>query len=256
MIRRTTGLLLLAAAAACSGAGKEAGQSADSTARDIQMVELDSTAALNDRPQASGSGTATAAAPKPKAAAPAPAPAPAAVARTLDSGTVVSATADDSLHSRHNKVGDAFHATVAADVKDSRGRVVIPAGSVVTFTVAVLAPAENKGDKDGKLRLEAHEITIDGKTVALSGLARRLDVEHTVEGRGVTGGDVAKAGGATAGGAIVGGVVGGKTGAIVGGVVGAGAGTAIAVQTADRDVVVRPGMAVNFSLLLPLTVVR
>jgi hypothetical protein len=254
MIRRTTGLLLLAAATACGGAGKEAGQAADSTARDIQMVELDSTAALNDRPQASGSGTATATAtataPKPKPAAPAP------VARSLDSGTVVSATADDSLHSRHNKVGDAFHATVAADVKDSRGRVVIPAGSVVTFKVAVLAPAENKGDEDGKLRLEAREVTIDGKTVALSGLARRVDVEHTVEGRGVTGGDVAKAGGATAGGAVVGGVVGGKTGAIVGGVVGAGAGTAIAVQTADRDVVVRPGMAVKFSLLLPFTVVR
>jgi hypothetical protein len=254
MIRRTTGLLLLAAATACGGAGKEAGQAADSTARDIQMVELDSTAALNDRPQASGSGTATATAtataPKPKPAAPAP------VARSLDSGTVVSATADDSLHSRHNKVGDAFHATVAADVKDSRGRVVIPAGSVVTFKVAVLAPAENKGDEDGKLRLEAREVTIDGKTVALSGLARRVDVEHTVEGRGVTGGDVAKAGGATAGGAVVGGVVGGKTGAIVGGVVGAGAGTAIAVQTADRDVVVRPGMAVKFGLLLPFTVVR
>ena len=256
MIRRTTGLLLLAAATACGGAGKEAGQGADSTARDIQMVELDSTAALNDRPQASGSGTApataTATAPRPKPAAPAPAP----VARSLDSGTVISAMADDSLHSRHNKVGDAFHATVAADVKDSRGRVVIPAGSVVTFKVAVLAPAENKGDEDGKLRLEAREVTIDGKTVALSGLARRVDVEHTLEGRGVTGGDVAKAGGATAGGAVVGGVVGGKTGAIVGGVVGAGAGTAIAVRTADRDVVVRPGMAVNFSLVLPFTVVR
>lgn len=254
MIRRTTGLILLVAATACSGAGKEAAQGADSTARDLQMVEMDSTAALNDRPQA-GSGTVTATAPKPKPAAPAPnRPAPAAM--TLDSGTVVAATASDSLHSRHNKVGDAFHATVAVDVKDSRGRVVIPAGSVVTFKVAVLEPAENKGQDDGKLRLDAREITIDGKTVALSGLARRVDVEHAIEGRGVTGGDVAKAGGATAGGAVVGGVVGGKTGAIVGGVVGAGAGTAIAVRTADRDVVVRPGMAVNFQLLLPLTVTR
>jgi hypothetical protein len=249
MLRRTTGLILLAATTACGGAGKEAAQSADSTARNLQMVELDSTAPLNDRPQA-GSGTATAAAPKPRPAA------PARVTMTLDSGMVVAATASDSLHSRHNKVGDSFHATVATDVKDARGRVVIPAGSVVTFKVAVLEPAENKSQDDGKLRLDAREITIDGKTMALSGLARRVDVEHTIEGRGVTGGDVAKAGGATAGGAVVGGVIGGKTGAIVGGVVGAGAGTAIAVRTADRDVVVRPGMALSFQLLLPLTVTR
>jgi hypothetical protein len=254
MIRRTTGLILLAAATACGGAGKDTSQAADSTGRDLQMVELDSTAPMNDRPQA-GSGTATATATAPKPAAPA-ANRPAPVAMTLDSGTVVAATASDSLHSRHNKVGDSFHATVATDVKDARGRVVIPAGSVVTFKVAVLEPAENKGQDDGKLRLDARQITIDGRTVALSGLARRVDVEHLVEGRGVTGGDVAKAGGATAGGAVVGGVVGGKTGAIVGGVVGAGAGTAVAVRTADRDVVVRPGMAVNFQLLLPLTVTR
>ncbi|MDH4347249.1 MAG: hypothetical protein OEW17_00445 [Gemmatimonadota bacterium] len=175
---------------------------------------------------------------------------------TLDTGTVITATALDSLHSRHNKVGDLFRVTVAQDVKDAKGRVAVPTGSMVTFKVVAIAPAESKGDQEGKLRLEAREVIIDGKAIAVAGVARTIDVEHVIEGRGVTGGDVVKAGGTTAGGAVVGGVVGGKTGAIVGGVVGAAAGTAVAVQTADRDVVVRPGMSIKWRLLLPFTVTR
>lgn len=252
MIRKATGIVLLTAAAACGGGGSEGAQMADSASRDLSMVPMDSTQALNDRP-AAGTGAGSPSSSQPTPAAPAP---KRPVAMTVDSGTIVTASATDSLHSRHNKVGDLFRVTVTEDVKDARGRVAIPAGSVVTFRVVTLAPAENKGDEDGKIRLEARDITVDGKTSAFAAVARRVDVEHAIEGRGVTGGDVVKAGGGAAGGAVVGGAVGGKTGAIVGGVAGAAAGTAVAVQTADRDVVVRPGMGVRFTVTLPFSVTR
>jgi hypothetical protein len=255
MIGKTTGIILLAAATACSGAGRDAGQVADSTGRDLGMVQPDSNQPLNDRPVA-GAGTATSGAPAQK---PAPKPAPAAakpVAMTLDTGTVVTATAIDSLHSRHNKVGDSFRVTVSQDVKDAKGRVAVPSGSMVTFKVVAIEPAKSKSDTEGKIRLEAREVIIDGQAIAVAGVARTMDVEHVLEGQGVTAGGAARVGGGAAGGAVVGGVVGGKTGAIVGGVAGAAAGTAVAVQTADRDVVVRPGMSIKWRLLLPFTVTR
>jgi hypothetical protein len=53
----------------------------------------------------------------------------------------------------------------------------------------------------------------------------------------------------TAIGAIGGRLIGGNAkGAVIGGIVGAGAGTAVAVQTASRDVIVRPGTSVKITL--------
>jgi hypothetical protein len=169
---------------------------------------------------------------------------------------VVTATADDSLHSRHNHEGETFHATVAQDVKDARGNVVIPAGSQVSFRVAVLEAAPNKSAKDGKIRLQATEVVIDGTPRAISGQALTASVEHELVGQGVTAGGAARVGGGAAGGAIVGKVIGGKTGAIIGGIAGAAGGAVLASKTADRDVVVRPGMKVEFTLASDFTVTR
>jgi len=113
--------------------------------------------------------------------------------------------------------------------------------------VTALAPAENKSSKDGKLDFAVNTVTVNGRVYALD--AEVDPVEHVLKGRGVTGGDVAKVGAGTAIGAIGGRLIGGNTkGAVIGGLVGAGAGTAVAVQTADRDVVVRPGTAVRITL--------
>jgi len=266
-------VLALAALTGCGGKGDQQQAAADSLARDLQLAPAESTTALNDRPAPQPENAAPSApapkpaapkpaAPKPKpteppptAAAPKPA-APTPKALTLDSGVVVTATADDSLHSRHNKAGETFRATVADDVKDARGNVVIPAGSQVTFRVAILEPAPNKSAKDGKIRLEATEVTIDGESRAIAGAARTATIEHALEGQGVTAGGAARVGAGAAGGAIAGKVIGGKTGAIIGGIAGAAGGAVLASKTADRDVVVRPGMKVEFTLASDFTVTR
>ena len=129
--------------------------------------------------------------PKPPAAAPKPAPAPtpvgkriepipghpapgtetapaAAAAKELPAGTSFSASTDAEIRSQKNKVGDEVTATVGADVKDASGRVVIPAGSTVTLTIAEIRPSPNKSDNTGTLKLEPTTIAVPAPTFAMS----------------------------------------------------------------------------------------
>jgi outer membrane lipoprotein SlyB len=63
-------------------------------------------------------------------------------------------------------------------------------------------------------------------------------------------------GGGAVGGAILGKVIGGKTGAIVGGVAGAAGGAVAARQSADRDLIIRQGMKVSFTLASDFSITR
>ncbi len=237
MTRPHLATLSLAVLAACSGGGKSSSASADSLSRDLSRPEAPANNAMNDRP------TAT---PAPKAAKARPAKA-APTPRTLAAGTLIEAAIADSINSRHDKPGKTVTAAVARDVKDRAGRVVIPAGSLVTMTVTELAPAKSKSAADGKLALEVKSVNVRGRIYALD--ADVDPVAHELKGRGVTAGEVEKVGVGTAVGAIGGRIIGGNTkGAVIGGIMGAGAGTAVAVQTASRDVVVRPGTTVKITL--------
>lgn len=268
MTRKIFASIALFALAACGSKGEQQTAAADSLQRDLQLAPAESTTALNDQgtaapaPAPTTSAPAPAAttpAPKPKPTTPKPAPAPVAPApktMTLASGTTIDASANDSLHSRHNEVGELFHATIGADVKNAAGAVVIPAGSVVTFKVGMLKPAQNKSSKDGSILLNAENVTIDGQVFVLNASARTAAVEHALEGQGVTAGGAARVGGGAAAGAVGGQVVGGKTGAIIGGIAGAAGGAILASKTADRDVVVRPGNRVTFTLGADLTITR
>jgi hypothetical protein len=241
MTRTHFATLALAALAACSGGGKSSLAGADSLSRDLSRPQPEAGNALNDRPAgvAAKAPAPKTVASKPRAAAPSP--------RALGAGTLIEAAISDSINSRHDKAGKTVTAAVARDVKDRAGRVVIPAGSVVTLTVTELAPAKSKSAADGKLALQATSVNVKGRIYALD--ADVDPVAHELKGRGVTAGEVEKVGVGTAIGAIGGRIIGGNTkGAVIGGVVGAGAGTAVAVQTASRDVVVRPGTPVKITL--------
>lgn len=173
--------------------------------------------------------------------------------RTLSSGTSVEARIQDSLSSRHNKAGETLRATVSADVKDRYGQVAIPAGSPVQLRVAQLEAATNKSQADGKIALVVTSMTVRGQTYQISSTVN--PVPHQLVGRGVTVGEVEKAGGGAVIGAVAGRVIGGDTkGAVIGGAVGAAAGTAAAVHWASRDVVVTPGTMIVFALPQALTV--
>ena len=284
MSRTKLAALALLAAAACGRGDKRDVASADSLNRDLQLAPVDTSAALNDRPSAD-TATATpttpapAPAPEPKptaakpkpttkpkptpAAAPAPsapsaspvptasstpAPAPAPTAgRELASGATFSATTDAEIRSNKNKVGDQVTATVAADIKNSAGQVVIPAGSKVTLEVTAIKESENKGDTTGTLTLKPTSITINGNSQTLP--ASISGVKTSLQGRSTNAGDIAKVGAGTAAGAIVGRVLGGSTkGAVIGGIIGGAVGAQRAVETKDRDVVLPSGTQITLTL--------
>jgi hypothetical protein len=235
--------------AACAAESPDR-MAADSLSRDLQRVPVDSSAVLSDSAPAAPVAPAKPVATKPKpkpAPKPAPAPAPAPAPLALGSGTVIATAVDQEIHSRVNKAGETITTTVSSDVTDSRGRVVIPAGSRVTMTISEIHESENKGDKTGKLTLTPTEVAIAGRGYPIVASAEALD--RQLQDRKTNAGDVAKVGVGTAAGALVGRVIGGNTkGAVIGGIIGGAVGTQRAIETQDRDVVVPAGSRVELRL--------
>ncbi len=244
--------------------------SADSLNRDLQLAPVDTTAPLNDAPAAAAPDPATPAPaapapaskpkPKPKPAAPAPsapapaatpspapASAPAATAKKLPAGATFSAATDAEIRSNKNKVGDEVTATIAADVKDASGHIVLPAGSKVTLTVTAIKESENKGDTTGTLTIKPTAVSINGASQPV--VASISGVKTSLEGRKTGAGDIAKVGIGTGAGAVVGRVIGGSTkGAIIGGIIGGAVGAQRAIETKDRDVVLPQGTTLTLTL--------
>lgn len=245
------GIAALALVAAACNKGDQQNAAADST-RNLQLAPTDTTAAApNDKPApsqtASQPSTPKPSTPKPSNPKPAePAKPSIPATKTLAAGTKFEATAQDTISTRHIKPPYAFSAPVEADVKDSYGRVVIPAGAMLRIRLTQFASAPNKSAKDGTLAAILLKVTIDGKDYTP---AVTIDsISHLLKGRGVTAGTAAKVGGGAAAGAVVGGLIGKGKGAVIGGILGAGAGTAVAVESGDRDVVIVPGSHVYLTV--------
>jgi hypothetical protein len=248
MAAKRLAVLTLALLAGCGG-DRAASMAADSLSRDLQRLPVDSSAVLSDQ------AAATPVTPPPAPAKPAPKPKPAApkpVAKppaplALSAGATLATTVNREITSRTDKPGATVTGTVASDVSDASGRVVIPAGSTVTMTITEIHESENKGDKTGKLTLTPTSVEIQGQSYALSGSAVAL--ERTLRDRKTNAGDVAKVGAGTAIGAVAGRVIGGSTkGAVIGGIIGGAVGTQRAIETQDRDVVVPASSRVEITL--------
>src|SRR5690242_20062417 len=143
MVERTAGRGWLVAAlvglatAGLVGCGKNAAQLADER-RNLELAGGDSSYRVNDRP--------------PPATVPAPArtePTPSSL--TVASGTTIDATTERTISSRQDKAGETFTALTTSDVKDWRGRVVVPAGSRFELRITELKPANDKSKADGRI---------------------------------------------------------------------------------------------------------
>src|SRR5436853_5493280 len=156
--------VLTAVALAACVKSDQANQSADSTARNLTLAPTESTAAIKDVPAPATEPAKPA--PEKKTSHPAtkpPSPPKPAVPTTLTaaSGTRVPLAVSESISTRQAKAGDAFTATVAQDVKDVVGHVVIPAGSAVQGTVVAAEPAPNP-NASGRLELAVQTVTVRG----------------------------------------------------------------------------------------------
>ena len=173
--------------------------------------------------------------------------------RSLPTGTTIAVTMGETITSRTNKAGETVTTTVDLDLKDAAGRIVILAGSIVALTITEITPAKNKSQEDGTLVLQVTSVTVGDRHYPLS--AEITSLSHSLEGRGVTAGEVEKVAVGTAIGAAAGRIIGGNAkGTVIGAVIGAAGGTAVAVHTASRDVVVSAGTPVGLTLTGPLKV--
>jgi len=253
--------LTLMAVAACGRSDRSDMATADSLSRDLQLAPVDTSAELNDRPATADRPTASAPAPalrtrtstarpttRPSTPPTASAPAPTTpAARSLTAGTTLTAATNAEIRSNKNKVGDTVTATIANDVKDGSGRVVIPAGSEVVLKVTAIHESENKSDKTGTLTVQPTSVMIGGQSYPLAASIEGVTTE--LQGRATGAGDIAKPAAGAAVGAVVGRVLGGSSkGAIIGGVLGGAVGAQRAVETKDRDVVLPKGTTVTLSL--------
>jgi hypothetical protein len=199
---------LTAMALVACAPGEQSRQSADSTARNLTLAPTESTAAMKDVPAPAAQPAK--AVPEKKAPPPKPAPPkPAAPAPLmLATGTRVPLTATDSISTRSAKAGDAFTASVSQDVKDASGRVIIPAGSSVSGTIAAAEPAPNPNSA-GKIELSVTSVSVRGTSYPID--ASVVSKDTVMQGRGVTKADAAKVAGGAVAGAIVGKLLGKNT---------------------------------------------
>jgi hypothetical protein len=230
----------------------------DETTRDLALAPAESVATINDQPaaqppaaqpQAETPRRTTPRRETPREPAREPSPPAPAMPPTASEGTTIMLAASDTLTSRHNKKGETVTATATADIRDDRGRVVIPAGSLFIGVISDIAPAEGPGGQ-GRIVLTFNQVEIGGDRYPVA--ARTDSVGAYMKGRGVTAGDAAKVGAGAVVGAVAGRVIGGdKTGTIVGGVVGAATGVGIAAATKDVDIILAAGAPIRIVLTAP-----
>ncbi|HWP69963.1 MAG TPA: YMGG-like glycine zipper-containing protein [Gemmatimonadaceae bacterium] len=221
-------VLALSGAVGCSGGDLDA--ATNDSSRSLELLPTDTFAAFNDRPLA---------------AAPA--------MRTLAIGSRINGSWGRTINSSSTKEGETVTVIVTSDVKDARGRVVIPSGATVDLLITDLEPATSRSDPDGKLALSVTSTTIRGKTYTLQGAV--TSVPHTLKSHGIGTSEAKKVGIGTAVGAVVGQVIGKDTKAtVIGGAVGAVAGAAVARETKNRDLVVTVGAPVVITLTGPFTI--
>lgn len=238
--------LALTLATACSGGDRRDAAVADSAGRDLQLAPSDSSAALNDR--AAGESPAASTPSRTSTSSGAGGNASSTTSRSgasLPAGAVVTARLNHQISSSTNKAGETVRATVGTAVRDGSGRVVIPAGSVVTLSIVKIHESENKSDNNGTLVLDVSSVEIGGRSYPLSGT---VHATTSLVGRSTNAGDVAKVGAGAGIGAVAGRVLGGSKGTVIGGVLGGAVGAQRAVETKDRDVVAAANSTVRITL--------
>ena len=162
----------------------------------------------------------------------------------VSEGTVLTIRTGEALGSKSSQVGTAFTGAIATPISIG-GKMVIPAGSVITGTVK---EAKKAGRFKGAavLRLSLDSVTVKGHQYNIE--TEAFDQTSTGKGKRTAGLVV----GGTGAGAAIGGLAGGGTGAAIGALVGAGAGT-IGAATGNRDINLPAESALSFKLTQPLT---
>ena len=161
-------------------------------------------------------------------------------------GTEFDVRLQNSLSSATAQPEDRFEATTLVDLRDERGRVLVPAGSTIRGVVSSVTKA-TRTQRTGKLTIAFDRVTINGKSYPM-----RATVTQALESEGIKG-EKEKIGIGAGAGAIIGAILGGAKGALAGILIGAG-GTIAATE--GKDVELPAGTTLRVRLDSPLQLQR
>ena len=150
------------------------------------------------------------------------------------------------LSSKTSQVEDRFEATTMVDLRDERGRVLVPAGSLMRGVVSSVNQA-TRTDRKGSLTVAFDRVTINGRSYPI-----RATVSQALESEGIMG-EKEKIGIGAGAGAILGAILGGAKGALAGILIGGG-GTIAATE--GKDVELPSGTVLRVRMDSPLTLQR
>jgi enamine deaminase RidA (YjgF/YER057c/UK114 family) len=150
------------------------------------------------------------------------------------------------LSSKTSQVEDRFEATTMVDLRDERGRVMVPAGSVMRGVVSSVNRA-TRTDRKGAMTVAFDRVTINGRSYPI-----RATVSQALESEGIMG-EKQKIGIGAGAGAILGAILGGAKGALAGILIGGG-GTIAATE--GKDVELPAGTVLRVRLDSPLVLGR
>jgi hypothetical protein len=192
--------------------------------------------------------------PREEAPAPMPTPQPRVVTSTVAMGTSMSLRLNETLSTETNRVGDSFTATLQDAITDADGNVIVPAGATVRGRLTQVEKSGHVG-ATGILKLAFEAVSFGGRSYPMDATVVRANPQRS--NRTTTGEQAAKVAAGAAAGAVLGRVLGKDTrSTLKGAVVGAAAGTAIAMGTADVDVVLPAGSEMVIRLDSPVEVRR
>ena len=159
---------------------------------------------------------------------------------TVNSGTVITVTVDQTISSKSANPGDHFVASVAAPVV-IEGKQVIPSGAKASGTVTV-AKSAGRFAGNAELGITLDSVTVNGENYQIE----TAPYVQASKGRGKR--TAIGAGVGAAAGAAIGAIAGGGKGAAIGAGAGAGAGTAGTALTGERDITIPAETKHTFTL--------
>ena len=163
----------------------------------------------------------------------------------IPSGTEFDVRLQNQLSSKTAQVEDRFEATTLVDLRDERGRVLVPSGSVMRGVVSSVKPA-TRLERKGSLTVAFDRVTISGRSYPM-----RATVTQALESEGIAG-EKEKIGIGAGAGAILGAILGGVKGAVAGILIGAG-GTIAATEGKDVELPVGTTLRVRLDSPLALS---
>ena len=165
---------------------------------------------------------------------------------SIGEGTQVQVRLEDSLSSRTARLEDRVEGTVDYPVRDSSGRIMIPAGSRVTGTVTRVQRAQ-RPLHGGEIDLAFDSLYLGNTRYDMHGRVASIDQD-------IDRGDTAKRAGIGAVlGGVLGGILGGTKGALIGLVIGGGGGV---VSSRGDEVELPAGTILTLSLDRPISARR